>query len=203
MPWKMEQRTPEWFAARRGKITCSEMGRALAMSKAYANQLQDDLSGCSLMDDENAYTGKQTEWGRQSESLAVAAYELRTGQDVEPVGFVVHPEHSHIGGSPDGLVSDSGTIEVKCPYNPMVHQRNRLAGVQDGYMPQIQGLLWVTGREWCDFLSFDPREFSPLDLAVWRVNRDDAYIRRLVSACERFWEMVTSDGRPEGIPSIF
>lgn len=173
------------------------------MSKAYSDEIRDEINGCAPFSDENAWSGKQTEWGRQNESLAIAAYELRTGRDVEPAGFIVHREHGHIGGSPDGLVGSDGLVEIKCPYNPEIHHANRLVGMPPGHMPQIQGLLWVTGRRWCDFLSFDPRERAPLDLSVWRIDRDEAFIAKIESACDRFWNMVTSDSPQEEIPAIF
>jgi len=196
----MQQRTPEWFAARRSKITCSEMGRVIAMSKAYADQIRREIAGDV---DDRSFSNAATEWGVKHEPAALAAYELRTGHDVESAGFIVHPEHGHIGGSPDGLVGSDGLVEAKCPYNHGIHKATRLAGIPKRHAAQIQGLLWVTGRRWCDFVSFDPRERAPLDLVIWRMHRDDIFILKLERACAKFWDMVTSDSPGEEIPTIF
>jgi hypothetical protein len=86
--------------------------------------------------------------------------------------------------SPDGLLGDDGLLEIKCPASQAKH----LAALRDGshaneYRWQIQGQLWVTGRQWCDAVSYDPRFPSGLQLAITRVQRDEKVIKELEAAC--------------------
>lgn len=70
----------------------------------------------------------------------------------------------------------SGLIEIKCPFNSAVHLGTILNGMPEDHMPQVQGLMWVTGAEWCDFVSFDPRMPAELQLYVQRIERNAEYI---------------------------
>ena len=75
------------------------------------------------------------------------------------------------GGTPDGFVGENGLIEVKCPLTFKRHLRTVITRtVPDEYMPQVLGQLWLTGREWCDFVSYDPRiRKGPHGLVIVRV----------------------------------
>jgi hypothetical protein len=114
-------------------------------------------------------------WGTEQEAAARAAYEQRTGIEVEETGFVAH-DTLYAGCSPDGLVDWDGLIEIKCPYNSAVHIETLLGGMPADHMAQVQGQMWITGRQWCDFVSFDPRMPEPLQLHVQRINRYPAYV---------------------------
>lgn len=127
-----------------------------------------------------------TEWGNENEPIAVASYEMLTNQRVTAVGFCAHPSNSRAGGSPDGLIGSDGMIEVKCPYKGINHAKNVLFNtfVSD-YEWQVQGNLWITGRNWCDMVSFDPRvEGKGKSLHVVRVLRDEDKIALLESRIE-------------------
>lgn len=187
----MKQLSEEWFAARRGKITCSRMAEVLAKSEAYADRIAAELLG-EITVSQNFKAGQ---WGNDNEPKARAAYELANSVDVQEVGFFIHPDFPYVGGSPDGFVGDDGLIEIKCPANQKVHVSNRMLGVNPSYIAQIQGLLWVTDREWCDFISFDPRVQPPFDLYVERLTSDTLSFERIEMACVDFWRMIREGRR--------
>jgi predicted phage-related endonuclease len=114
------------------------------------------------------------QFGTDTEPQARMAYELMTGETVAETGFVPHPTIAGFGASPDGLVGADGLIEIKCP-NSATHIETLLDGkVPSQYMIQMQVQMMCTGREWCDFVSFDPR--MPGDMNFWmqRVHADHA-----------------------------
>jgi hypothetical protein len=130
------------------------------------------------------------EWGTATEPFARAAYETQRGLMVDEVGFVPHPITEWVGGSPDGLVGDDGGIEIKCPHNSVVHVETLTGGMPSEHRAQVQGLLWITGREWWDFISFDPRMPEKMRLYIERVKRDEDYIAKLVDEVTKFLDEV-------------
>lgn len=197
----IDQRSEAWFAERAGKITASRMhdvmlerdrepfksgprkGQPKPPPKAltdYAYQLAAErLTGRPRKQIKAA----ALQWEQDVEPAAVAAYQAETGEIVTMCGFILHPEHDFIGASPDFLVGDDGGGEIKSPESPEVHLETLLCGLPPEHIEQIQGGLWVTGRQWWDFVSFHP-DF-PIDLRTYiqRIPRDDEYIAKLESAC--------------------
>jgi len=197
----IDQRTEAWFAERAGKITASRMhdvmlerdrepfksgprkGQPKPPPKAltdYAYQLAAErLTGRPRKQIKAA----ALQWGQDVEPAAVAAYQAETGEIVQLSGFVAHPTLPFVGASPDFLVGSDGGGEIKSPESSEVHLETLLTGLPPEHIEQIQGGLWVTGRQWWDFVSFHP-DFPPhLRLYVQRVPRDDNYIQRLETAC--------------------
>ena len=126
--------------------------------------------------------------GTEREPMARRAYEIQTGVLVHEVGFCRH-DTLDAGASPDGIVELEGLIEIKCP-NSTTHQTTLLEGMNEDHLYQIQGQLWITGYDWCDFVSYDPRMPKGLDLYVQRVPRDDAFIAQLESGVREFLALV-------------
>jgi hypothetical protein len=119
-------------------------------------------------------------WGNENEEDAIQAYIDRSGLFVQPCEPLTHPDYDYVGGMPDGLLLEDGIVEIKCPYNPANHLANLQNGTQiKDYYAQIQGYLWITGRKWCDFVSYDPRFPEHLRLYVHRVDRDHPFIDTL------------------------
>ncbi len=150
-----------------------------------------------------------TDWGHENEPLAIAKYEEVTGRKVTAVGFCAHPINSRAGGSPDGLVGGDGMVEIKCPYNGLNHAKNVLtdAFVID-YEWQVQGNLWVTGRKWCDLISYDPRmEGLGKGIYIMRIERDSDKIAqleaRIAEASELLDEYLERLGYVEEESNIF
>ena len=117
------------------------------------------------------------QWGEEQEQHSRMDYEAQTGEMVEEVGFIKHPTLHGVGGSPDGLIGEDGGWESKSPYNSGIHLQTVLAGAMpEDHFAQVQGLMWITGRKWWDFTSYDPRLPEPLNRFRQRIVRDDAYI---------------------------
>lgn len=187
------QRSSEWHGARCGRITASNMKHVLSVSKRDGKPLQarqDYLTALVVERLTGEPMGVPTtpamQWGKDVEPAAIAAYEARTGEIVQSVGFIVHPEFNCIGASPDGLVRTEGGVEAKCPFNKSVHLNTILNGMPEEHMPQIQCCLWVTDREWWDFISFNPLFPEPFRLYVQRIPRDNGYIDNMKEQCLHF-----------------
>lgn len=197
----MEQRSEDWFQARAGKITASRMADVLTERERgefksgprkgqtkpqpknitdYAYQLAAErLTGLPRKQVKAAALA----WGREVEPAAMAAYQAETGFIVEECGFFLHPEFDFIGASPDFLVGEHGGGEIKSPESAEVHLETLLTGLPDEHIAQIQAGLWVTGRQWWDFVSYHPSFAEQYRLYVQRVNRDDAFIANMENAC--------------------
>jgi hypothetical protein len=93
-------------------------------------------------------------------------------------------------------VGEEGQCQIKAPWNTVNHIETLLNGMPEEHIPQMQFELWVTGRKWSDFVSYDPRMPEEMSLYVQRIHRDEAYISALAKECEAFWgevqEMVAS-----------
>jgi putative phage-type endonuclease len=191
----IKQGTPEWHAARRGKITST--GFAKVLSKR-GNTRQDYMRQLILerktgVTAEN-FTNEAMEWGKQNEPLARVYYEKTFNLKVTEVGFVDYKPKSqvekvefanYVGVSPDGFVKDYAVVEIKCPDTKTHLEYIAKNVLPSKYKPQVQGILWVTGRKFCDFISFDPRvEAQPF----WCINveRDEDYINKLAAAVSVF-----------------
>ncbi len=139
---------------------------------------------------------KAIDWGNENEPEARALYCWRREATVNQVGFLPHCEEEFsqwVGGSPDGLIDDDGGVEIKCPFNSKNHVDYALNGtVPRDYEHQIQGLLWVTGRSWWDFVSFDPRMPKLARISIIRVQRDEDLIGDFRRRTRLFLKMVES-----------
>jgi hypothetical protein len=125
------------------------------------------------------YSNAAMEWGTEQEAHSRMAYEAHTGLMVEEVGFLKHPTLPMVGGSPDGLIDDDGGWESKSPFNSAIHLQTVLGGMPEDHMAQVMGLMWITGRKWWDFVSYDPRMPAPLNLHRERILRNDEWIANL------------------------
>ena len=185
----MEQRSPEWYQARIGKITASCFADVLAKPetathKNYMLQVATErVTGIAQGSD---YINDAMQWGIDHEAAALLAYEAYSGSILEPCGLILHPELPHVGGSPDSLVGASGLLECKCPKSTTHYEYLLAEKLPAKYRPQVQGQIWVTGREWADFISYDPRFPPHVRLLVVRVERDDKYIAELAERVAEF-----------------
>lgn len=180
----MEQRSTEWFAARCGRVTASKVADLMARtakgwgaSRAnYAAQLvAERLTGTPA----ESFTNAAMQWGVDHEAEARRAYAFYRDAEVIEEGFVIHPAIEMAGASPDGLVGAVGLLELKCP-NTATHIETLLGGVVPGkYVTQMMFQMACTGREWCDFASYDPRLPEAMRLFVKRVERCDETIKSL------------------------
>jgi putative phage-type endonuclease len=178
------QGSPEWFAARLGKVTASRVVDVVARTKtgystSRANYAAELLCERLTKRPTESFCSSAMQWGKDTEHLARAAYAMTKGVDVYEVGFIDHPEIAMSGASPDGLVLDDGLVEIKCP-NTATHLDTLEAETVPGkHLIQIQWQLACTGRQWCDYVSFDPRLPPDLCLFIKRVPRDPSHILEL------------------------
>lgn len=178
------QGSPEWLAARCGKVTASRVADVIAKTKTgwgasrknyLAELIAERLTGVPAA----TYTNAAMQWGSDTEPQARAAYEFFTDATVIEVGLVPHPTIAMAAASPDGLVGDDGLVEIKCP-NTSTHIETLLTkSIADKYQVQMLWQLACTGRQWCDFVSFDPRMPEHLRMFVKRVERDEKRIAEL------------------------
>lgn len=187
----MEQRSPEWWAARTGCVTASRIADVMARTKNgwgaprghYLNKLVAER-----------ITGQPTkqravmslEQRLEMEPEARVAYEFYSDNEVTEVGFIEHPTIPHAGASPDGLIGADGGLEIKCCDTTTHIETLRSGAVDPDYMKQIQFGMACTDRMWWDFVSFDPLMPEELKLFVKRVLRDDAQIAAIESAVIEF-----------------
>jgi len=156
------QTTAAWHENRLGKVTASRVfdimptktGKNPATRKKYMLELlAERITGVEL----DNYVSKAMEWGTQTEPLARSAYEAWTGNIVTEVGFINHPSIPSFGASPDGLVGEDGGIEIKCP-TQTTHLEVMSAGkINPRYIYQMQTGMMCTGREFWDYVDYDPR----------------------------------------------
>lgn len=191
----MEQHTEEWLKLRAGKVTASRVSDVMAKIKTgeaatranYRAQLvAERLTG----QPQESFTNAAMQWGTDTEPLARDAYCLHTGIIVAEYGFVHHPNIKDAGCSPDGLTECGNLIEIKCP-NTATHIETLLAKKAPAkYVPQMQFQMACTGSEWCDFVSFDPRMPEKHQLFVFRVARDEEFIKAMEAEVVKFLEEV-------------
>ncbi len=178
----MQQGTDAWHLARLGRVTASRIADVLATVKsgeaaARANYRAELVAERLTGKRQGSYSNAAMQWGTETEPLARVWYESEVGVVVQETGFVEHPTIAMSGASPDGLVADSGLVEIKCP-NTQTHIETMLANrVPPRYTPQIHWQMACTGRGWCDFVSFDPRLPEQTQIFIKRVERDEKYIR--------------------------
>lgn len=202
-----EQRTAEWFAARLGKVTASRVADVIAKTKsgeytAGRDNLMAQLAIERLTGQaQESYSNSYMQWGTEQEPFARAAYEIATGQMVEECGFVPHPMIDNAGASPDGLVGDDGLVEIKCPSTATMIETLLTQKVPSKYITQMQMQMACTGRQWCDFVSFDPRLPAKAQLWVKRVPRDPEFILKMEVEIVKF--LAELDGKANKLKDLF
>ena len=182
---------PEWLAARCGKFTGSRFADLMAVTKTGPSVSRSNLVAVVAVERitgaiVETFVNRAMQRGLDLEPKALAAYEAQKRVLVEEVGFIQSVELEHVGVSPDGLVGRYGLVEIKCPDSMSKHLDALLSGgvkTYTEYRWQVQGQLMVTGRRWCDVMSFDPRFPEGLQSVICRVDRDEDMIQKLHAAC--------------------
>jgi len=181
----VQQGSEEWKTLRLGKITASRVSQVMGKSRQNFLAI---IAAERISKQAESFTNAAMQWGIDTEPFAREAYEARNGIKVVQVGFCLHPTIKDAGASPDGLVGDDGLIEIKCP-NTSTHVGTLIdQKAPTKYIPQMQFQMACTGRQWCDFVSFDPRiEQSFFQI---RVERDNEYIEKMEKEVSEFLEEV-------------
>lgn len=182
-----EQGTDEWRMARLGIPTASCFGKIITpktlkmseQSHPYAHKLlAEKILGRPQEDESTGFAQR----GKELEVTALEYYEFIRDVSVDRVGFVMRDDR-RAGASPDGMVGESGLLEIKCPSAP-VHISYLLDDAGIGYRAQVQGQLWIAERDWVDTVSYHP----DLPDVVRRQGRDDIFIKSLATAVDAFLE---------------
>lgn len=181
----MQQLSEEWFAARAGKFSASRSKALMAKTRSGPSASRKNLIVQLAVERltgtiEDGFSNAAMQRGIDLEPEARDAYIFETGNAVEEVAFVSHPDLDFCSASPDGFVGDDGLVEIKCPSAMAKH----MAALTDGahakeYHWQLHHQLFVTGRDWVDAVSYDPRFPEGLQLAIKRVLRDAEAIEEL------------------------
>jgi hypothetical protein len=176
------QRTDDWRAARAGKLTASRFVDVVSLTKAgkptaaRSKYMREVVFERLALAATHEIGGHALKWGTEVEQFGKEAFELETGLILQDAPFVTHPQYPYIGCSPDALIGTDGGYESKCPMDEGVHIETWLNGMPEEHIPQVQGSMFVTGRKWWEFVSFDPRMSPRFQLYHQRIVRDDAYI---------------------------
>lgn len=194
----MEQRSDEWYLARLGKATGSKFHDICYFTKSgesanrrnYRYQLiAERLTGAV----QPTYTSSAMQWGTDNEPVARLAYEMKTGYTVQEAGFLVSETLPDAGISPDGLIGVDGGVEIKCPEIATHIETLTKNRIPEQYIEQIDGAMWVTGRKWWDFVSYDPRLPEDLQLVIIRRHRDEDAIKDLEENIKDFLNEVDQE----------
>lgn len=182
-----EQGSPDWHECRRGIPTASEFATVMAEGRTKGSPSVTrrkyllTLAGQILTGEVVAtWNGNEhTERGHVMEDEARKHYAFRTDAEPQRVGFM---RRDRAGASPDSLIGTDGLLEIKTklPHLQLeVLEQDRLP---PEHVAQVQGQLMVSGRAYCDFVSYWPK----LPLFVKRVEREEAYIAKLAQAVADF-----------------
>jgi putative phage-type endonuclease len=184
-----EQGSPEWLASRLGRPSASMFsnlittsGKPSSSAKKYiAEMVAERLTGRS----KPFYTNEHMERGNFLEPEAREAYEFITDLEVVETGFILH-DSEEFGCSPDGLVGEQGGLEIKCPSDG-VHAGYLIDGkVPTKYYQQVQGCMWVTGRDWWDFMSYHPE----MPHLLVRMERNEEFIEAMATEVNKAVEII-------------
>jgi len=189
----IEQGSDLWLEMRLGKVTASRVkdvmskGRGSAPSKTSQSYMIELISEILTGKSKSFFENEAMRWGTETEPQARSMYEVNNDfVMVEEVAFIEHNEF--IGVSPDGLIGNDGLLEIKAPTSTTQISRALTESYHVDYKDQIQMQLWVSEREWCDFLSFDPRLPDSVGYLQERVYRDDEYIKSMKDKVYTFVE---------------
>ena len=190
----METSNPQqqygWLLDRVGRCTASRFKDAIdtlkngAPSAARRNYAVELVTERLTGEPTQHFVSPAMAWGTEHEGAARQRFIEMTGQSVDLVGFIKHPE-LEAGASPDGIVNMVSTLEIKCPQSA-THLSTLMNGMDAGHQAQVQGQMWLTGCESAWFVSYDPRLPKGLDIHIQQVERDQAYIDRLEAGIRLF-----------------
>ena len=191
MTVELIQGSDEWLAARCGSLGASQVHDALAKTKSGWGASRGNLLWQLTVE---RLTGKPTETfvnaammhGTLTEPEARDAYAFFKDADVTEVGLVLHPRIQRTHASPDGLVGDDGLLEIKCMQSKGHGELLKSEKIPARYLTQMNWQLSCTGRQWVDFVAYQPSFPESMRLFVRRIERDDKAITELETEVEKF-----------------
>ena len=180
-----EQCTPEWDKLRLGTITASIVGKVLSNGKGRADLLIAKQKEIETGVKEEHFVSNAMLEGVEREPYARWRYQWLYHTEVEQVGFIELNEY--VGVSPDGLIGESGLLEIKCPQvNTMKKYHDNPMKLVSTYNKQVQMQMWVSGRKYCDLFAYNPECNG--DYVLQYVERDEKVIAVIKAGVEQFVE---------------
>lgn len=176
-----EQGTPEWFACRAGIPTASKFATVMAKGEGKTrSEYMRKLAGEILTGEPSEqFSNIHTDRGNAMEDEARETYAFINDAEIQRVGFI---RNGNKGASPDSLVGTNGGLEIKTALPHIQIDRLERDRLPPEHKAQVQGNLWISEREWWDFVSYWPR----LPVLTVRVYRDEDYIKTLSDEIDRF-----------------
>lgn len=176
-----EQNSPEWISARLGIPTASKFSTVMAKGEGKTrNEYMRKLAGEIITGEPSeSFSSAHTERGHEMEDVARREYAFITGNEPELVGFL---RNGAKGASPDSLVGSNGGLEIKTALPHIQIDRLERDRLPPEHKAQVQGNIWVSEREWWDFVSYWPK----LPVLTVRVYRDEDYIKIMSDEINRF-----------------
>ncbi len=176
-----EQGSAEWFACRAGIPTASKFATVMAKGEGktrskYLRQLAGELLTGEPME---TFTSPHMDRGKTMEDEARETYAFIHDADIKRVGFIRNGDK---GASPDSLVGDEGGLEIKTALPDIQIERLMSGKLPPEHKAQVQGNIWISGRQWWDFVSYWPK----LPMLTVRVFRDDIYIANMSAEIDAF-----------------
>ena len=181
-----EQRTDEWYAIRKGKMTASNAETIIANGKGLETYIYNLMAEYYSSAEKENYINADMQRGIDLEPEAKIEFQFYTGLDIKEVGCVELNEY--ILASPDGLIGDDGLIEIKCPNDSIYFKLLLSNNIKPEYIAQMQMQMYVTDRQYCYFVSYNPN--FEKSLYIKKINRDEEMIEKLKKGLERGTQLI-------------
>ena len=181
-----EQRTAEWYNIRKGKMTASNAETIIANGKGLETYIYNLMAEYYSSAEKENYINADMQRGIDLEPEARLEFEFYTDLDVQEVGFIEY--NDFIGVSPDGLIGDDGLIEIKCPNDSIYFKLLLSNNIKPEYIAQMQMQMFVTDRQYCYFVSYNPN--FEKSLYIKKINRDEEMIDKLKKGLERGTQLI-------------
>ena len=184
--YNFEQRTEDWYNIRKGKMTASNAETIIANGKGLETYIYNLMAEYYSSAEKENYINADMQRGIDLEPEARLEFEFYTDLDVQEVGFIEYNEF--IGVSPDGLIGDDGLIEIKCPNDSIYFKLLLSNNIKPEYIAQMQMQMYVTERQYCYFVSYNPN--FEKSLYIKKINRDEEMIDKLKKGLERGTQLI-------------
>lgn len=181
-----EQRTEDWYNIRKGKMTASNADTIIANGKGLETYIYNLMAEYYSSAEKENYINADMQRGIDLEPEARLEFEFYTNLDVQDVGFIEYNEF--IGVSPDGLIGDDGLIEIKCPNDSVYFKLLLSDNIKPEYIAQMQMQLYVTDRQYCYFVSYNPN--FEKSLYIKKITRDEEMIEKLKKGLDKGTELI-------------
>ena len=184
--YNFEQRTEDWYNIRKGKMTASNAETIIANGKGLETYIYNLMAEYYSSAEKENYINADMQRGIDLEPEAKIEFQFYTGLDIKEVGCVELNEY--ILASPDGLIGDDGLIEIKCPNDSIYFKLLLSNNIKPEYIAQMQMQMYVTDRQYCYFVSYNPN--FEKSLYITKINRDEEMIDKLKKGLERGTQLI-------------